>query len=267
LDLEREPSSRAQSSLWPLSLLGILFSFLAILSWVKSKTNQAGETVHPQDSTRHKGTSSPKQPLVVANIPPTPAQHTQPYRREEHTPGWKKLIEITAVVTGLGLLIVTVCQLRSAVKSTRTAQRAWMIPAGAEFIDFEIGKLAKVRCDVKNNGATPAVDAVIEGSLDHWLTGQVAPNRNDFRNKPTQWKGALVRSGGGVALTSNLLKVDNTVIQQVHSGQMNIRMYGKTFYDDVFGHHHWVTFCSEYDEESGAFVTCDEGNQMDTDAE
>ena len=158
-------------------------------------------------------------------------------------------------------------QLDEMQRSTRFAQRAWMIGAGATFTQLEVGKMVKVRFDSKNNGQTPAVNAIIEGSENHWTSGQPKPPKDEFGDKPPTGNGIIVRSGGGTAITWNVLLLTATTLQQLHEGKLNIRVYGKTFYDDVFGHQHWTTFCAVYDEESSGFVGCDEGHQMDNDPE
>jgi hypothetical protein len=180
----------------------------------------------------------------------------------------KLYLEFSSLAIAIGLLTITIIQLNTSITTTRTAQRAWLIPARTSLIDFEVGKMAKVETRVQNNGATPAVDAVIVGILDHWFTGQPQPKQQIFQSKPKDPPyGIVVRSGGIIGLKFNLFKVDETAIQKLQSGQLNIRTYGKVFYDDIFGHHHWITFCLEYEEESVGFVACNVGNEMDKDPE
>ena len=177
----------------------------------------------------------------------------------------------TATIVYVVVSALQWCALRRGIEATerqsRVAQRAWLVGARTDFVQFEVGKIVKVRYDVKNNGITPAVNAVVEGSADHWLSNEAKPSKNEFRDKTPDGYGTAVRSGGGMSMVWDLFPLTKTTSEQIHAGQLNIRVYGKTFYDDVFGHHHWMTFCAEYDKESAGFAACDEGQEIDKDPE
>jgi hypothetical protein len=161
---------------------------------------------------------------------------------------------------------LTEATLHETEKELRVSQRAWVISAGCKLINFEVNQMGKVSCEVRNNGHTPSVHTVTEGAVDHWITGETKPVANQFKDRPPG--GDAVRPDGGIRMKWNLFIISTRDIQQLKSGKLNIRPSGKVFYDDVFGHHHWATFCGEYEHESEGFVTCDSEEQaMDSDPE
>jgi len=97
------PSSRSQSSWWPLALLGTLLFALFV---PREKNKDTTESVHPQKTPYEK----PKQvnSLISTDVPPSPPQCKYPEGGKEHTPTWKKVVEITLAVSTAGLLLVNV---------------------------------------------------------------------------------------------------------------------------------------------------------------
>jgi len=52
------------------------------------------------------------------------------------------------------------------------------------------------------------------------------------------------------------------LIKQINAGTQRIYVYGRIEYDDVFGIHHWATFCQFY-LASGAYTFCPNYNETD----
>jgi hypothetical protein len=150
-------------------------------------------------------------------------------------------------------------------RQARIAERAWIIAAQTDFAPFEIGKSVKILSESRNTGHTPAINAVISSHCDQWHKGETSPVLEQLtREKIAE---STVRPEGGMRAFCNPFLITQTVINQLHSGDFFVRAHGQIWYDDVFGHHHWMTFCSEYDYEMDAFVGCDAGQYTDTDPE
>lgn len=117
MEHEIKPSFRSQNSLWPLALLGILVSGLALFT---SKSNKSCNPVHPQDGPGNKDTHAQTQSVLTANIVPTRPNSDSAKGSKNRTPLWEKF----AVLIALGLLIVNICQMRSTEKAARAAETA-----------------------------------------------------------------------------------------------------------------------------------------------
>ncbi len=120
MELEREPSSLSQSSLWLFGLLGIL-SVSALLT---SKRNQSGKSASPHDKAQVKGNFAPRGAIAVPEIPPSPACGHNTNERKDNTPPWKKWAEIAIALGTVGLLIVNLGQMRSTEKAATAAETA-----------------------------------------------------------------------------------------------------------------------------------------------
>ena len=152
-------------------------------------------------------------------------------------------------------------------RQARISLRAWIVPARTEFTQFEVGKVVTIRVEFKNNGRTPAINASTNGQAEWFLNSNPRPPLNPFL-QPEPLGKTTIRSDGSGFLPLDLYPLTEAILQEIHSGQRTIRVHGKTWYDDVFNHHHWMTFCKEYDDFAKGFVTCDvEGEQIDSDPE
>jgi hypothetical protein len=134
---EREPSSPAQNSLWPLALLGILVSLFASLISKKIKDNH--QAIHPKDSTNCKGNTAPQQIGFILDTIPSPQQASCPDGGKKRTPAWEK----AAVLVALGILGVNAWQSWETRKSAGAAQQAAeaAIAAQRPWLNFDL-KLA-----------------------------------------------------------------------------------------------------------------------------
>jgi hypothetical protein len=53
----------------------------------------------------------------------------------------------------------------------------------------------------------------------------------------------------------------------IDNGRLRVRIFGKVWYDDVFGHHHWTEYCYESRSADG-FSGCEGiGQKIDEDSE
>jgi hypothetical protein len=153
-------------------------------------------------------------------------------------------------------------------KQARISLRAWVVPTTVEFTQFEVGKVITIKVESKNTGRTPAINATINGQAEWFMEGPSRPPIKPFPVEPEPLGKTTIRSDGGISLTLDLFVLTDETLGQIHSGQRINRVHGKSWYDDVFNHHHWMTFCREYEEFSKGFVTCDvEGQEIDGDPE
>jgi len=91
-----------------------------------SQSDQPGqnpsEPIHPEKCAEPERQSTPREPEVVAHIPPAPADTGQTDQsRSDHAPTWRKVAEIGAVLIALALLVVNVFMLRPAYIAARAA--------------------------------------------------------------------------------------------------------------------------------------------------
>jgi len=116
-----------ESSLWPLAILGILVSSLAF--FIKSKSNQASESIHPEDSTNPKGNLAPWEPPIIRRIPPSPPNSGNANGGKDNTPPWKKRLEFGAVIAALGIFIANSLQTCASYRQLREfvdQERPWV---------------------------------------------------------------------------------------------------------------------------------------------
>lgn len=156
----------------------------------------------------------------------------------------------------------------AAEKEARISLRAWVVPAKTQFTQLEIGNVIRIEIQAVNNGRTPAINATTDFQSEVFLKGLPRPIIKPFPVEPEPLGKATVRSGGTILISLDLFLLTDEKLKQIDSGQLIIRVHGKTWYEDVFNHRHWMTICREYDESSKGFTPCDvEGEQIDSDPE
>lgn len=161
--------------------------------------------------------------------------------------------------------------LDASIEISRTDQRAWL----SVYVTSEtprIGHNLTIITHVKNTGRSFAKDTklcslpadtetlrqipqFIECTEDQWQFGTLmAPNDEWVHNT---WYGhpSASRTAGLTATQVKLLNANEVVMWQ----------YGKVTYSDIFGHDHWVKFCSRGIVRDGVlqFFRCPIGNEMD----
>jgi hypothetical protein len=183
LETERESSSPYQNSLWPLALLGILVSSLALIA---SKRNQPFEPGHRQQAPDHEGKGGKVEVGIVSKIPPPPPQQQHTNGSKDPTPPWKKVAEIVVAVSTIGLLIGSICQSRAMRDQLKEMQALHPAP----FVAIDENKFAgnivfvggypmlDASYSVMNYGAAIAINAT-DGAV--FLSGNGGrPDLSDF---------------------------------------------------------------------------------------
>jgi hypothetical protein len=282
--LKEEKVSNFEPSALPQILFASVWAALLLSSFSKSNApvDESADRISPNQETGEKNDGSNVLSTVMTKIPPSPETTEQACKCCHHKmPRWEKVLKwLTFIATGGAFIAATVyaCiaehQRKDAEHYSKISHRAWMAPTTGEMRDFEVGKDSYVLVSIYNNGPTPAIDTIIIGDVLVWRKGESVPIRQLFQVKPTEWNGNLIRASGGYRMPfflrdakPNPLAITKASLEELKAGKLFIKVYGEVFYDDIFSHHHWVSFCTDYAEETGSFMDCTEGTQMDTDRE
>lgn len=145
--------------------------------------HEPAESIRPQDTPGEKREAAPRMPAIVAEVDPSPTNPTKP-DQEGKPPSWtfKDWLEVIAVLTAIGLLIVNICQSRSNEKAAvatqksvehadrnfRIDERAWIELEHIETQRLQAppswhgGGLLVLRVSLKNYGKTSGRNLVIQ---------------------------------------------------------------------------------------------------------
>jgi hypothetical protein len=112
-------------------------------------------------------------------------------------------------------------------------ERAWVGP-----IDFELQGLGDdfIVVTYKNTGKTPALN--VFGVINFCAGTNQIPA---FDKKPSFEENSIMAPNG-----TGILKTDDIpqmLVQGITQGNYVSFIYGTIWYDDVFGHHHWIQLC------------------------
>jgi hypothetical protein len=113
-----QPLEREKKKSEPQGLLYILFAFFGFLagrSFSKFGT--------PQDRSAN-DTAPQSEPTLIAQVRSGPKQTEYAKRRERHTPLWKKLVDSSAAIATVGLLIVNLFSLKATKKAADAAKES-----------------------------------------------------------------------------------------------------------------------------------------------
>lgn len=223
-------------------------------------------------STEHSIPNTSKENNAIANSGKNKVHH----EKQINWPSW-----ITAVCTVL-IVIITgfytyyaseqVAQMKEAVRITggqfRKDQRAWMVVSDVKTI-FVVGKPVELTISFKNTGKTAAkTDAIV--IVSEILQGETYPNYTKESSKLTeltdQSKG-IIPSLHGVSSTINATgePLSETLYKDVITDKIRIYIHGIFKYDDIFGKHHWTTFCLFISKDGNSCSIYKEHNDTDND--
>lgn len=259
--------------------MGYLISFLAgVLAAVGTKKNHSNNA-NPE---ANKGGchSFPDRPITVVSIPPAPTDEERAKQKKKDT---RKTIKFVVEVVGVAVLIVytgaTVLTYIQIKNQFRADQRAW-IAATVISDDPQPGKLFTIVLKMKDTGKTPALDVKVCTLTDFIPRPFVIPPLQECKDKDWRKAGMIVPVGeatlpsivtpdGGL---QNGLKVPGNGLTDAQfapfqRGDILPRHYGKITYVDIFGCHHWLTFCQVWlvSEGTGRWQYCDIEKPYDTD--
>ncbi len=160
--------------------------------------------------------------------------------------------------------------IETATEATHLDQRAWI---GLEFMDAipnfpEVGKTFAAKGTLVNSGKTPALNLLVYSIIEPVLR-ESCPNfaytgieKFNSGTLPPRGKGFI-----GPLLIPKAGTTDPAIITQeqldlLKQGRFNFFIHGRVEYDDIFGNHHWMTFCS-FLQPVGGFAFCHEHNETD----
>jgi hypothetical protein len=139
-------------------------------------------------------------------------------------------------------------------------QRAWL-GFGEMQAPLEVGKPFLIHFSFQNSGKTPALNVQEKHEVRPINKGEILKfTYKDVTGEPSRTV-VLPNAGFRADFPANLGQMTSPQVEDVKSGKTRIYLYGKATYDDVFGGHHWVTFCNELD--SRGWHACAEYNETD----
>jgi hypothetical protein len=153
-------------------------------------------------------------------------------------------------------------------KQAVLSQRAWLsvlvntvTPASGM---FAAGQPLDIRISQKNTGRTPALN--LKGVTER-TTVPVNKDGNTFNPPDFSYKGTPSVSAGnlppdGVVFGDFQAPFTSDDFDRVINLKVRIYLHGRIEYDDVFGVHHWLTFCS-FLLPGGAYAVCAYHNEID----
>ena len=165
-----------------------------------------------------------------------------------HNSGKITRYERSNLIILIGLLIVTtIYALFSGLQwyimntSMKLDQRAWV---GVITIDgkFEIN-MVQVNIKIKNTGKTPAKNVTIESIPQVIDTNIVTPNFANYKNIIDERH--VVFPQQEIICVRGLIP-SKEIFDDVKNGGKRLYIHGIIHYDDIFGIHHWATFCYYY---------------------
>lgn len=164
---------------------------------------------------------------------------------------------------------------QDSVEATKTImrldQRAWI---GIDSMDavpaiLEVGKSIGMTGVIKNTGKTPARNIVMYSIIEVVYDGK--PPNFSYDGIKKAIGGFLPPNGQGILPLNTIpdLKTNQPVIltqeqlDLLKSRKADIYSHGRIEYDDIFGAHHWMTYCSYLQATLGGFAFCAEHNETD----
>lgn len=155
--------------------------------------------------------------------------------------------------------------LNATVRQSEIAQRAWVyaIVQPASEDHFEAGKPFDIRITTKNTGKTPATNV---SSVSYVTIVQIESSPDLALPRPTFKQKDYVPfdniSPDSTRYGDFVYNLTETDVERINGGRVRIYAWGRIQYDDVFGVHHWTTFCS-FLLSGGAFAVCPKYNDAD----
>ena len=222
-------------------------------------------------NTEAAATNNQPRPPPIIHVEPQlqlPVEITEYYKTQKNeTPSnrakrFKTCLEIGAVVAALAITGLTAYQIHIANMNFAIDERAWLhrvdnslVCATTGCINVIIGEPISVPVSFTNTGKTAArniygemvVSLTESGKQPDW---ELAPGhpRNQY-GSPIIYPGTntIPIPVYAVAKTSDksprpiILTADH--VAKISSGQLRVILHGRVTYEDIFGTHHWFTFC------------------------
>jgi len=170
---------------------------------------------------------------------PTPGQPNGPKKKWYESPeGWKLAIEGLTLIAVVVYAVVTYYQWRDLRCNFAAEQRAWVMPFKyGEAVD-DSGYVVGARVFYRNTGKTPALRAF---AVANWVPRkEMIPTRD---TQPVSGVASLSLPPDGE--TDKTIPIPADTVRLIMAGNSCGYIFGTVWYDDIFGHSHWVEFCAK----------------------
>jgi len=129
-------------------------------------------------------------------------------------------------------------------------QRAWI---GLDTINvlFEVEKHISFIATFTNTGKTPAKNSIIRGKIEI-LESDTPPDFTYVSGVEPKSKAIITPMQKLTGARTTKEPLSKTLFNDVTTGKTRIYFHGIVNYDDIFGKHHWITFCA-FIAENGKF--------------
>lgn len=164
---------------------------------------------------------------------------------------YKTVLESTAVLAGLAVLVVYACQLYVMQHQLRLDQRAWIGFVLPNNFPLD-GQTTPATLQVTNFGKTPARQ--VQGNIVATLMMKIQEPSFDFSvgHPHNRFYAGAVFPNSPFPVTINVQRYEGTpkiispadLRKELETGQSYIVFYGEITYEDVFGKKHWTRFCT-----------------------
>jgi hypothetical protein len=142
-------------------------------------------------------------------------------------------------------------------QSVRLDQRPWI--GIDKFNVVKNGDTLRFSAVIKNYGRTPALRVVD----DHDMKVLPIP-QGEFQTSPRFMFGTLV-PGGQFDLTWERVSLEGALAHDIREGNKGVYVFGKVWYDDVWGSHHYFEFCQIMQKGGEGLNSCAHNHGTDDD--
>ena len=163
--------------------------------------------------------------------------------------------------------------LQATIDNFHEDQRPWVGLMGSNHtsIELSLNLPIKSEIEIQNFGKTPAIH---EASVNKLLTRPLSvplPSMDNYSIvdagptitlMPTATVSGKISSDTGSDIGNNFV-LDQTVLDAIQQGVLQIYLYGSIWYDDAFGKSHRTDYCLLYQPKSHGFTACDSHNYAD----
>ncbi len=235
---------------------------------------------HPSDSQTNSPVPHTPEPSIAStsdknNDVKDAGRNKCQYKKPNNLPFWIQAISsVFMVFCTIAIAVITgyyayyareqVAQMKEAVNITneqfKLGQRAWI---GITKIDGGpvIGKPTVIDIGLQNTGRTPAINTYSIAYAD--IIGL---------NDTPDFSKEMARKGGPVVpnqvcrlmpKANNGTPLDVIDLMKLRDGTKRLFIHGIFKYDDIFGYHHWITFCYFINSDMITYTTYKEHNEID----
>jgi hypothetical protein len=165
----------------------------------------------------------------------------------------------------LMLFISNVVQWNIMRSSMILEQRAWIGITTLSVVQFEVGKPIITQIGFKNTGKTPAKKVTISSVGEAVKSDSPPYFTKEEKDGLEESKGIVTpqQEIGVIFNDSRQIPLSDIGFKGIISDIARLYMHGIVKYDDIFGHHHWITYCYRLEPDGKHFSAYKEHNDTD----